>query len=63
MTDLTQMTVTELKHYLSENRRNDDKFSEGLTELLKRDTNPVVYSKDIPLEEQERIFMEKIAKH
>ncbi len=63
MTDLTQMTVTELKHYLSENRRNDDKFSEALTELLKRDPNPVVYSKDIPLEEQERIFMEKIAKH
>jgi hypothetical protein len=63
MTDLTQMTVTELKHYLSENRSDDDKFSEALAELLKRDQNSVIYSKDMPLEEQERIFMEKIAKH
>ena len=63
MTDLTQMTVTELKHYLSENRSDDDKFSKALAELLKRDPNPVIYSKDIPLEEQERIFMEKITKH
>jgi cephalosporin-C deacetylase-like acetyl esterase len=63
MIDLTQMTVTELKHYLSENRSDDDKFSEALAELLKRDPNPVIYSKDVPLEEQERIFMEKITKH
>lgn len=63
MTDLTRMTVTELKRYLSENRSDDDKFSEALAELLKRDPNPVIYSKDMPLEEQERIFMEKIAKH
>jgi hypothetical protein len=63
MTDLTQMTVTELKRYLSENRGDDDKFSEALAELLKRDRNPIIYSKDMPLEEQERIFMEKITKH
>ena len=63
MTNLTQMTVTELKHYLSENRNDDTKFSEALAELLKRDPNPVIYSKDMPLEEQERIFMEKIGKH
>ncbi len=63
MTDLTQMTVTEIKQYLSENRSDDDKFSEALAELLKRDPNPVIYSKDLPLEEQKRIFMEKITKH
>jgi hypothetical protein len=62
MTELTQMTVTELKQYLSENRSDEDKFSHALAELLKRDRNPVIYSKDMPLEEQERIFMEKIAK-
>ena len=62
MTDLTQMTVRELKHYLSENRSDEDKFSHALAELLTRDQNPVIYSKDMPLEEQERIFMEKIAK-
>jgi cephalosporin-C deacetylase-like acetyl esterase len=63
MTDLTQMTVRELKQYLSENRSDDDKFSKALAELLKRDSNPVIYSQDMPLEEQERIFREKIAKH
>ncbi len=63
MTDLTQMTITELKRYLSDNRADDEKFSEGLAELLNCDPNPVIYSKDMPLEEQERIFMEKIGKH
>lgn len=63
MADLTQMTVTDLKNYLSKYRNDDDKFSEALAELLKRDPNPVIYSKDMPLEEQKRIFMEKIAKH
>ncbi len=63
MADLTQMTVTDLKNYLSKYRNDDDKFSEALAELLKRDPNPVIYSKDMPLEEQERIFMENIAKH
>ncbi|NES19774.1 MAG: hypothetical protein F6K41_12805 [Symploca sp. SIO3E6] len=62
MTDLTKMTVAELKQYLSENRSDDDKFSEALQELLRREPNPVIYSKDMPLAEQERIFMEKIAK-
>ncbi|NER21610.1 MAG: hypothetical protein F6J96_13105 [Symploca sp. SIO1C2] len=63
MTALTQMTVTELKQYLSEHRSDDDKFSAALQELLKREPNPVIYSKDMPLEEQEQIFMEKIAQH
>ncbi|NET62808.1 MAG: hypothetical protein F6K47_43990 [Symploca sp. SIO2E6] len=63
MTDLTKMTVAELKQYLSENRSDDDKFSEALQELLRREPNPVIYSKDMPLQEQERIFMEKIAQH
>ena len=63
MVNVIQMTLTELKHYLSENRSDDDKFSEALAELLKRDPSPVIFSKDIPLDEQERIFMEKIAKH
>jgi hypothetical protein len=63
MTDLTQMTVVELKHYLSENRSDNDKFSAALAELLQRDPNPVIYSRDMPLEEQERLFMEKIVRH
>ena len=59
----TKMTLIELKQYISENGNNDDNFTEVLTELLQRNSNPVIYSQDIPLEEQERIFMEKTAKH
>jgi hypothetical protein len=55
------MSVTELKQYLSQNRNDDDKFSEALAELLKRDPNPIIYSQDMPLDEQERIFMDLIA--
>ena len=63
MSDLTKMSIPELKQYLSKNRSNDDKFSEALAELLKRDPNPVIYSKDMPFEEQEQIFMAKITKN
>ncbi len=52
---MTKMNTKELKRYLSENRNNDQKFSEALTELLNREQNPVIYSKDMPLEEQEKI--------
>lgn len=62
MTDLTKLRITELKKYLSDNRNNEDKFSQALGELIKRDPNPIIYSKNMPLEEQEKIFMEKIAK-
>lgn len=60
MSDLTRMSVPELKQYLSENRGDDNKFSEALSELLKRDSAPTIISKDLPLEEQERIFRKKI---
>jgi len=62
MSDLAKLTIKELKHYISENRNNDQEFSEALTELLHREQNPVIYSKDMPLEEQEKIFQEKISK-
>lgn len=60
MPELSQLTEVELKQYLSNHRTDDDKFTDALTELLKRDPNPVIYSNDLPLEEQERIFIEKI---
>lgn len=62
MTDLTKMTTKELKRYVSENRNKDQEFSEALTELLNREQNPVIYSRDMPLEEQEKILKEKISK-
>ena len=33
---LTEMTKTELKQYLSKNRNNDEKFSEGMKVLLEK---------------------------
>ncbi|WP_375339894.1 hypothetical protein [Okeania sp. KiyG1] len=32
MTDLTKMTIKELKNYISESRNDDDKFSGALAE-------------------------------
>ncbi len=60
MTDLKQMTVTELKQYLSERRGDDDRFSEALRELLSRDRNPVIYPADMSLKEIDRVMWEKI---
>ena len=57
------MTITQLKQYISENRSNEEKFSAALAELSRRDSNPIIYSQDMPLHEQEKIFMEKIGKH
>lgn len=60
MADLKQMTTAQLKQYLSEYRRDDDKFSEVLSELLNRDPNPTIYPADMPIEEMERVIKEKI---
>lgn len=60
MTELQQMTANQLKQYLSEHRRDDDKFSAALSELLKRDPNPIIYPADMPLEAMEKIVQEKI---
>ena len=60
MTNLTQMTTAELKQYLSAHRRDDDKFSEALGELLNRESNPAIYPADMPLQDVERVIQEKI---
>ena len=60
MTDLKQMTTAELKQYLSDHRRDDDKFNEALGELLNREPNPTIYPADMPPEEMERVIREKI---
>lgn len=44
--ELQKMPPNQLKQYLSEHRRNDDKFSAALSELLSRDSNPVIYPAD-----------------
>ena len=60
MINLKQMTTAELKQYLSEHRRDDDKFSEALGELLNREPNPTIYTADMPLQDTERVIREKI---
>jgi len=41
--DLTTLSKSELKQYLSENRNDDKKFSAALQELIDRDPNAPVY--------------------
>ena len=59
---LIEMTKTELKQYLSENRNNDEKFSEGMKILLEKmlpqeDWNPPFDS----LQEGEDFFKSNIS--
>jgi len=60
MTDLKQLTVKELKQFISEHRRDDEKFSAALSELLSRDLDGVVYPANMPMEEVQRILQEKL---
>ncbi|ACK72474.1 hypothetical protein PCC7424_4101 [Gloeothece citriformis PCC 7424] len=60
MSDLKQLTNTQLKQYLSKFRNDDEKFSQALEELLTRDPNPTIYPADLPLEQIEQIIKEKI---
>ena len=57
--NLSELSKTELKQYLSNHRNNDEKFSEALQELMSRDQNPTWY----PLtdwEETGKIIKQKI---
>jgi hypothetical protein len=60
MVNLKQMSKAELKQFISENRGDDDKFSQALRELLNRDPNPTIYPADMPLEDMEKVIREKI---
>lgn len=60
MTDLTQLTIKELKQFISNNRTDDEKCSAALNELLSRDPNGVVYPPNMPMDEMQRILQEKL---
>ncbi len=60
MSNLKEMTVTELKKFLAENRNDDQKFSEALGELLSRNPNRKKYPADQSFEEVGKIIQEKI---
>ena len=62
MSNLKEMTDSELKQYLSQYRNDDQAFSEALSELLNRNPNAQRYSADMPPEEIERVIREHIEK-
>ncbi|WP_042892804.1 DUF6887 family protein [Anaplasma marginale] len=57
---LKQMSDRELKEYLSENRRNENKFSEALEELMSRNPNPTIYPFEQSAKEIASIINKKI---
>ena len=63
MIELQQMTVPQLKQYLSEHRQDDTKFTAALSELMNRDSDPVIYPADMPMEDIERVIQQKIRQH
>ncbi|WP_038025753.1 hypothetical protein [Synechococcus sp. PCC 7336] len=60
MTNLKQLTIKELKQFISENRADDDKCSAALGELLTRDTDGPIYPANMPREEMQRVLQEKL---
>lgn len=60
MPNLKEMTTAELKKYLSENRKDDDAFSEALGELLSRNRDGKTYPANLSFEEVGRIMQEKL---
>jgi len=64
--DLNQMTIAELKQYISKHRNSDDAFHEALQVLMsRRDPNapwyPYPYDMADPEREVEAIFRERIS--
>jgi hypothetical protein len=57
---LKELTNSQLKHYLSEHRTEDELFSQALAELMSRDPNPVIYPADLSIAEIEQIVSDKI---
>lgn len=57
--NLTELSKTELKQYLSQNRNDDEKFSAALEELMRRNADAPVYP-PMGWEETGKIVEEKI---
>ncbi|WP_013325205.1 DUF6887 family protein [Gloeothece verrucosa] len=60
MANLKEMTRSELKKYLSDNRNDNEAFSQGMGELLSRNRNTKRYPANISPEEIGKIIQEKI---
>ncbi|GAA6619004.1 DUF6887 family protein [Scytonema sp. NUACC26] len=60
MPNFKEMSVAELKEYLSAHRDDDEAFSEALSELMTRNRGAVRYPANLPLEDVGRIIQEKL---
>lgn len=60
MTDLKQLTLKELRQFISENRTDDGKFSAAVGELLSRGSEEDFYPANMPVEEVKRVLDEKL---
>ncbi|MEC4815785.1 MAG: hypothetical protein SAK29_21295 [Scytonema sp. PMC 1069.18] len=60
MSNLKDMSVAELKKYLSSHRDNDEAFSAALAELMSRNRKAVRYPANLPLTEMEKIIKKKL---
>lgn len=62
MLNFKEMSNTEFKQYLFENRNNDDAFSAALSKLLNRNPDVKRYLANMPLEEIEQLIQKHIEK-
>lgn len=60
MPNFKEMSIAQLKEYLSTHRDDDEAFSEALGELISRNRGAVRYPANLPLEEVGRIVREKL---
>ncbi len=60
MSNFKEMTVFQLKQFLSANRNNDEIFSEALAELLSRNPDRQRYRANMSPEEIGQVIREKI---
>ena len=60
MSNFQEMSVTELKKFLSLNRNNEQLFSEALGEILKRNQQNKKYCANMSSQEIDQIVNQKI---
>lgn len=57
---LKELSKSQLKQYIADHRKEDELFSQALSELMSRESNPTIYPTNLSNSEIEKIFTEKI---
>lgn len=60
MSNFQEMTVVQLKEFLSAHRNDDEMFSAALGELLSRNPDRQSYPADMSIQEMGQVISEKI---